>query len=483
MPANHELDTMFKPGSVAVVGVSSSNVRFGGTSFLRRLIKLGFPGKLFPVNPKITEFDGLKAYPDIRSLPEAPDLVIISVPGKGVPRILRDCITRGVKNVHIFSSGFYETGLEEGKQLDKEITDIIQNSNLNVVGPNCMGLYVPSSKLTYWGDAPMGVGPVAFISQSGGHAEMLSEYAQVLGVYFSKMISFGNARGLQAVDFLEYLGQDPDTKIIVIYLEGIVHGNRFTQLVREVNKTKPVIVWKGGLTESGSRAISSHTGSLAGEGRIWDAFFKQTGAVRVNSREEIVDMVLTFLHLKPPKGYRTLVIGGGGGNTVAIADICSNEGLEVPRLSEKTRKELNTFIPLAGHSARNPIDAWMLQQDVNLMQRAMELAISDPSIDVAILDRFVGHEFDDNAEQAERMKKVNNFIIDFASNNSAGKPLVISMNAHLNRPENAAVAAKFWTKCTMAGVPTYLSQENAARALSRFIRYHEFQAKNDADDA
>ena len=225
MPANHELDTMFKPRSVAVVGVSSSNIRFGGTSFLIRLKQRGFTGAIYPVNPKLTEFEGLKAYPSIKALPEIPDLVIISIPGKGVPQALKDCISRGVKNVHIFSSGFYETGLEEGRKLDQEITEIIRNSDLNVIGPNCMGLYVPASNLTYWGDPPMGAGNVAFLSQSGGHAEMLSEYAQVLGIYFSKMISFGNARGLQAVDFLEYLGQDPDTKIIVIYLEGIIHGN------------------------------------------------------------------------------------------------------------------------------------------------------------------------------------------------------------------------------------------------------------------
>ncbi|MEE8353931.1 MAG: CoA-binding protein, partial [Dehalococcoidales bacterium] len=371
MSPRHDLDSMFHPRSVAVVGVSTDPVGWGGTGFLSRLRKLEFPGDLYPVNPKADEIQGLKVYPDIGSLPQPPDLVIVAIPGAGVPQVLRDCIAAGVKNVHIFSSGFAETGLPEGRRLDAEITEIIGNSDLHVIGPNCMGVYVPASRLTYWGAEPAGSGSLAFLSQSGGHAEMISDYAQKLGVYFSKMISFGNARGLQAVDLLEYLGDDPETRVIAVYLAGVSQGGRFTRLVREIGRTKPVLVWKGGLTESGSRAVASHTGSLAGEERIWDAFFAQTGAVRVDSREEIVDFVLAYNHLGPPRGRRVLLISGGGGNSVALADICSREGLEVPRLSESTRQELNSFIRLAGNSARNPIDAWMLQEDVDLFRRAL----------------------------------------------------------------------------------------------------------------
>ena len=480
MSESHELDTMFNPKSVAIVGASSNPLAWGGTSFLKRLQKLGFDGSLYPVNPKDTEIQGLKAYPDIGSLPDTPDLVIIAIPAPAVPQVLEDCVATGVKNVHIFTSGFAETGLEEGRILDAEITDIIQRGGLRVVGPNCMGLYVPGSKLAYYGAEPVGSGPVALLSQSGGHAEMLTEYAQDLGVYFSKAISFGNARGLQAIDFLEYLAQDPETSIITMYLEGIRDGNHFTRLIRSINRTKPVIIWKGGLTESGSRAVASHTGSLAGEERVWDAFFAQTGAVKAGSREEIIDIVMAFLHLKPPRGKRTLLIGGGGGNSVAMADICNREGLEVPRLAEETRKELNTFIRLAGSSARNPVDAWMLQENIDLFRRALELAVADPVIDVVILDKYVWDDEDDDtsSESGQNAEKMNDFLIDFARNNRYGKPVVLSLNGRANAPQSAVSVAKLWRQFAQAGVPTYVSQQSASRALSRFVEYYRYQQRH-----
>ncbi|MBI4766510.1 MAG: CoA-binding protein, partial [Deltaproteobacteria bacterium] len=374
MPEKQELESMFYPKSVALVGASSNPLGWGGTSFLLRLKNIGFPGKMYPINPKATEVLGLKAYPNLQSIPEAVDLVIIAISAPGVPRILEDCLTAGIKNVHIFSSGFSETGEEQGIKLEQQIIEIIKRGNLRVVGPNCMGLYVPASKLAGWGVKPAGAGQLAFLSQSGGHGEILTAYAQSLGVYFSKIISFGNACGLQVADFLEYLGQDPDTRIISIYLEGIKEGNRVTQLIKDINRSKPVIIWKAGLTESGSRAVASHTGSLAGDGLIWDAFFKQTGAIRVNSLEEIIDVVLAFLYLKPPRGKKTLLLGGGGGNSVAFADICGRQDLEIPPLSEKTRKELNTFGRLAGNSTRNPLDHWMVQREVQLYRQVMEIA-------------------------------------------------------------------------------------------------------------
>ncbi len=486
MPEKHELDTMFYPKSVAVVGASANPRGWGGTGFLRRLLENDFPGNIYPVNPRATEIQGLKAYPDVQSIPEHVDLVIVAIPAPAVPAVLEDCITAGVKNVHIFTSGFGETGEQEGKQLEQKITEIIRRSNLRVVGPNCMGLYVPASKLAAWGAKPAGTGHVAFLSQSGGHGEFLTSHAQGLGVYFSKVISFGNASGLQAIDFLEYLGNDPDTSIITMYLEGIKDGNKVTQLVKEINRTKPVIVWKGGLTDSGSRAVASHTGSLAGESRIWDAFFAQTGAVRVNSLEEIVDVVLPFLHLSPPRGRRALLLGGGGGNAVAFADICSREGLEVPLLSEKTRKELNTFISLAGNITRNPLDVWMVQTDANLFRRAMEISFADPAIDLAIIDRHVGDYDDDDdnqhrKEHRKRQREVNDFIINFARKNPGNKPLVVAMNMFGNDPRSVASAARLRREFATAAVPAYSSPDSAARAMARFVKYHEFQAGNSAE--
>lgn len=484
MLEKHELETMFNPRSVAVVGASPNPKGWGGTSFVSRLRNIEFSGEIYPVNPKATEVLGFKAYPNVQSIPERVDLVIVAISAPGVPQVLEDCIIAGVKNVHIFSSGFSETGEEEGIKLERQIIEIIQRGNLRVVGPNCMGLYVPASRLAAWGVKPAGSGPVAFLSQSGGHGEILTAYAQGLGVYFSKMISFGNACGLQVTDFLEYFRQDPDTEIITIYLEGIKGGNGLTRLIKEINRTKPVIIWKGGLTDSGSRAVASHTGSLAGESRIWDAFFAQTGAIRANSLEEIIDIVLAFLHLNPPHGRNTLLLGGGGGNSVAFADICGRQGLEIPPLSEKTRKVLNTFIRLAGNSTRNPLDVWSVQGDVHLYRRVIEESIADPAIDLAIIDRVVGDIDIDNDDEhnqedsGHRHSEVDDFLINFAKQNPYQKPLVVTMNMYGNDLRLAAQAERLRREYVTAGIPAYGSLESAAKAMARFIKYHEFQAEN-----
>jgi acyl-CoA synthetase (NDP forming) len=476
MSSGRVLDSLFFPKSVAVVGASPNAAGWGGTSFLLNLQKRGYAGRLYPVNPKATEVAGLKCYPDVKSIPEPPDHVIIGIPAPAVPQVLRDCVVRGVKNVHIFSSGFAETGEIEGNKLDEEITAIIHDGDLRVVGPNCMGIWVPKSKLCAWGAEPKGEGSLAFLSQSGGHGEYVSEYGQSLGVYFSKIISFGNAKGLQAVDFLEYLETDPDTKMIACYFEGMKDGNRVTQVIRRINRTKPVFVWKGGLTASGARAVSSHTGSLAGEERMWEAFYAQTGAVPVNSLEEIVDTAMAFQHLKPAAGRRTLIMGGGGGNSVALADVCSREGLEVPHITDQTRQELNKFIRLAGNSTRNPLDIWSVQEDVDAFKKAFDLALGDPNIDVAIVEKQL---FGDDSDPAhmERHRKADEFTIEYCRHNSSGKPIVIAVTAMANMESAASYRARLWSRFAHEGIPAYPSTVSAARVLSRFITYHENRAK------
>lgn len=476
MPSSRVLDSLFFPKSVAVVGASANPAGWGGTSFLQRLKKRGYTGKLYPVNPKATEVEGLKCYPNVQSIPEPPDHVIIGTPAAAVPQILRDCIVGNVKNVHIFSSGFSETGEEEGKKLDEEITEIIKSSDLRVVGPNCMGIWVPASKLCAWGAEPKGLGSLAFLSQSGGHGEYVSELGQSLGVYFSKIISYGNARGLQAIDFLEYLETDPDTKIIACYFEGMKDGNRVTQIIKRINRTKPVLVWKGGLTPSGAQAVSSHTGSLAGEERIWEAFYAQTGAVPVGSLEEVIDTAMAFQCLKPAVGRKTLIMGGGGGNSVALADICGREGLEVPRITDQTRQELNKFIRLAGNSTRNPMDIWSVQENPDDFKKAFDLSLADPNIDVAIMEKQMMWDADDT-EHMERHRKSDSFLIEYYHNNASGKPIVVAVTTMVNVDGASGYRAQLMTKYATSGIPTYPTTISAARALSRFVGYHEFQLK------
>lgn len=258
------LDVMTHARSVAVIGATRLK-ESGFPGMYGCMRNFGYPGKLYPINPNIDEIEGVKTYPNLAALPEPVDLVIISIPGPLVPNALKECIATGNKNIHIFTSGFKESGEEEGIRLQQEIEAIALEGGLRVVGPNCMGFYVPKTRLLTWTKASTESGPVALISQSGGNAQDFTNYlVSHHGIHFSKSISYGNALTLDSTDFLDYLAHDEDTKIITMYLEGVKDGPLLLNQVTEVNHKKPVIMYKGGLTESGARAVSSHTGSLAG---------------------------------------------------------------------------------------------------------------------------------------------------------------------------------------------------------------------------
>ena len=387
MALHPDFKRAFNPRAVAIVGASGSDISaLPSGGFIRNFQKLGFEGRLYPVNPRLKEILGLVAYPNLVSIPEPIDLVIISTPAREVPAVLEDCIAANARNVHIFTAGFKESGEEEGEKLEEEVKEIALRGELRVVGPNCMGINVPRAKMQTIHGFPIESGEVAFLSQSGGHAIQFSSYAPRFGIGFSKVISYGNGCIMDSPDFLEYLATDPETKIITIYLEGVRDGRKLIRQVREINRTKPVIVWKGGMSEWGSRAAISHTGSLAGSLAVWNSFFKQTGAVPVNSLDELTDVTMTFLHLTPPPGRRMGLLLGGGGRGVAAADLCSAEGLDLPVLTSETRRQLSSFIPHAGNSVRNPIDAYLMLSNPALFERVLEIVAADPLIDIILAD-------------------------------------------------------------------------------------------------
>jgi acyl-CoA synthetase (NDP forming) len=230
------LDRMFLPRSIAVTGVPRE-MPPGWPGLFGCMQDFGYPGRLYPINPKADEINGVKAYPSLAALPEKVDLVLVSVPAPFVPANLRECIATGHRDIHIFSAGFKETGEEEGIRLQQEIEQIAVEGGLNVIGPNCMGLYVPKSRITTWTSAEDNAGPVAFVSQSGGHAQDLTHYANQFNIGFSKVISYGNALTLDSTDFLAYLRNDEETQVICMYLEGVKDGQKLARLVTEINRT------------------------------------------------------------------------------------------------------------------------------------------------------------------------------------------------------------------------------------------------------
>ncbi len=472
-----ELEIAFHPTVVAMVGVSADAKRSehrpsGGATFIAGYEQLGFKGRIYPVNTKATEILGYKAYPSVSAIPEPVDLVVISVPAQAVPAVLEDCITANAKNIHMYTAGFEETGEEEAKELGLKVRQIALRGGLRIIGPNCMGIYVPKAGIGSFEGLPKESGPVAFISQSGGHLNWLSHYAPNYGIYFSKAISFGNAYVLDSTDFLEYLAVDPETEIICVYLEGVKDGRKLFRQVQEINRTKPVILWKSGLTESGSRAVTSHTASLAGQEAIWRGFFAQTGAVPVSSLEEMAEMTMTFLNVKPPRGKGVAVMGLGGGTAVAAADICSREGLEIPTLTQATQNELKKFIPLAGASIRNPLDTGMVFRDVSLLEREIELVAADPLIDMLIIRPHLDMA---KAIGLDQVDSLINYLCDFSRNNSYGKPLVLVFHSFANDPWETELRARLQVELPQKGVAVYSSLTSACRALARFFEYHRFQ--------
>ena len=466
------LEAAFYPKVVAMVGVSADAKLGRGSGFLTHYQQLGFQGRIYPVNPKATEIMGLKSYPKVSSIPEPVDLVIISVPAKAVPEVLEDCITANARNIHIYTAGFEETGEEEGKELGLRVRQIALRGGLRIIGPNCMGLYVPEAGIASFDRLPKQSGPVAFVSQSGGHCNWFTHYGANYGIYFSKAISFGNAYVLDSTDFLEYLAGDPNTRIIGMYLEGVKDGSKLLRQVKAINQVKPVIVWKGGLTKSGSRAVASHTASLTGEEAIWRSFFAQTGAVPVFSLEEMAEMTMTFLYVKPPQGKRVAVLMSGGGSSVAAADVCSREGLELPTLTQETQAELRKFVPLAGTSIKNPLEGGLVLSDVSLLEREMELMAADPLIDMLIVSPHL-----DRADSAGpgQMDRLVNYLCDFARNNSYGKPTAIVFTSLANDPMEREARARLQVELPQKGVAVFSSLTGACRALARFSEYHRFQ--------
>jgi acyl-CoA synthetase (NDP forming) len=275
------LDSLFHPRSIAVVGASDGYFNGVTQVFLDTLIQFKYKGAIYPVNPKFEKVSGLKCYPSVRDIPDVVDYVISIVPASVTPKLVEDCSARGVKTIHLYTSGFAETDEAERGELQQELVAAARKGGVRLIGPNCMGLFVPSEGITYSPAFPMEPGNVGFISQSGSYSLIIIRGAGARGIRFSKVVSYGNASDIDECDLLEYLASDPETKIIGAYIEGTRDGKRLHRVLAETSARKPVIVIKKGGTPAGSRGASSHTGALAGDDKVWDAILRQTGVIRV----------------------------------------------------------------------------------------------------------------------------------------------------------------------------------------------------------
>jgi acyl-CoA synthetase (NDP forming) len=379
-----EIDDIFHSKSLAIYGVS----RKGGLGniLLQGFIDQEFP-KIFIVNPRITESNvkimGISVFSDLKSIGEPIDLVICSTHPKFVQEIITECGENGVKTVIIFSAGFGEKN-EEGKKAEKELLKIARKYQMRLIGPNCMGLYCPSSKLSFFPSLPTESGSLGLISQSGSIANIMAFVSMLKGTYFSKAISYGNGIDLGFNDFLEYLADDPDTKIIACYLEGVDDGRRFIELVKKIKK--PIIIWKVGVTSGGSRAAHSHTGSICGNNELWNTVFDQYGVIRVYNLEEMVSMIQAFINPIPVRNCRVAILSGPGGPAVSSADACEMNNLKLAELTNDSKLKLEKVIPEFGSSVSNPIDlSLQVVFDPMLEKNAYEIVGKDSNVDMMLI--------------------------------------------------------------------------------------------------
>ncbi len=461
-----EIDAIFKPRSIAVVGVSDRANRLGNL-MLYSFMDIGFEGPLYPVNAKEETVMGLKCSPRIRDIEGPVDLAVISVHPDRVSETIDDCIEKRVRAAVIFSSGFREKG-NEGQQKEKELVEKARAGGVRIIGPNCMGLYSPTSKISFFPGFPKETGKIAFLSQSGSLANILGLFGAEKGIRFSKMISVGNASDLTVNDFLEYLGSDPETGIIVCYIEGIDEGRKFLELAKNISLTKPILVWKVGETAGGERAVSSHTGSLTGSRTVWESALKQAGIIKVENLTELLGHLTAFQNPSLPSGNRVAIISGPGGPAVSTADACEKAGLQLSHLSPKTQNELAEIIPDFGSSASNPVDLSLTSSfDMTMYPRATESCGMDENVDmiieyIAVLRKEL---IDGLMAVQERIRKPIAIItsLEFATVESSLSKLFGS----IDRDELIPLLMKMYD----SGISVYSSEQDAAKSLMALLQY------------
>jgi len=348
------LRKLFNPKSVAIVGASTHEGKIGHI-LVKNLLTYDYPGKIFPINPKASEILGLKAYSSLKNIPERVDLAIIAVKPVDVLESIKICGEKNIEAAIVISAGFKETGAK-GAKLEQELKKLAKENEVRILGPNCLGLIDTHSKLNAsFATGMPGQGKIGFFSQSGAMCVAILDWALGEKIGFSKFVSLGNKTDISEIDMLIALGEDKNTKVILGYLEGIENGPAFIQVAQEVSKKKPIVIIKAGVTSAGAKAVSSHTGALAGSESAYQAAFKQSGVIRAKTINELFNYALAFVKQPLPKGPRVAILTNSGGPGIVAADACDQSTLQLVRLDSETAQKLRSFLPSMA-SFVNPID-------------------------------------------------------------------------------------------------------------------------------
>ncbi len=461
-PMIEELKPLFLPESIAIIGASNTPGKWGNGMVIRP-VKSGYRGKMYPINPKEEKVYGLKAYPSILDVPDPVDLAIFTIPAVMTPGVMKDCVTKGVKAGVVISAGFAETG-PEGEALQDELAKIAKTGNIRFIGPNCMGFWSSEARLNTAFMFMPKPGGISFVSQSGTMGGYLLETANSKGYGFNSFLSVGNQADLSMADYIEYLGEDDATKVIVLYIEGLKAGNRFLKIAREVIKKKPIIVYKAGRTESGSRATMSHTASIAGADNVFESACRQVGIIRTYDVIHAFDLAEALSKQPLPKGNRVAIISGGGGHCVVSTDACSLLGLEVPELSDKTIKEIEPLLLPHAPVPKNPIDMAADPRPTTLA-KIISILAKDQDID-AIITTAPFFMMPKDPKAIRTLLDTVELLSDVPT--KYGKPLIATTHRSL-------MQGLFFEYMKNKGIPFYEFPEEAARAVYGLCRYSQIR--------
>jgi len=465
---------IFAPKSVAVIG-ASNNPGSWGHGIMKHLLRPQCR-QVYPVNPKAAEVMGVKAYASVLDIPDEVELAVIAVAAPRVPQIARECAQKGIKTAVVISGGFAESG-GEGIKLEAELVAAARQGGIRFIGPNTMGHADSSSQLStlaWTFETPPG--PVALISQSGNYGHRILHRGMMSGIGFSKFVCTGNEADIHFTDYLEYMAEDKDSRIIAAYIEGLREGRRFFELSQRITPHKPIIVIKGGATKASAAAALSHTATLAGSDTVYSAAFRQAGVLRAEDDDELCDVVTALLYQPLPHGRRIGILTIGGGLGVMSAEACEKEGLEIPRLAPATVAKLNAYLPPRWSHA-NPVDmAGISMAENEAIFPSLFAMMEDKDIDAVLFQAPIGANTDrlaamfDSAEikayrraEAESLDKLRLWV------KRQEKP-VFMVKPAVEFAADPEVASLF----SREGIPVYPSPRRAARVLSHLAWYRDY---------
>jgi len=456
------MEPIFNPRSVAVIGASDNPGKLG-SHVMKSLTRGEYPGKIFPINPGKDEILGIKTYPSLLHVPEEVDLSIIVLPADQVPKTIKECKEKGIHGIVLITAGFKEIEDKRGEVLQREIADLANQFRIKIIGPNTFGVvnrHLPLNASFTPEFSWVEKGGVSLVSQSGGMSHLMAFLSMKAQVGMSKIVGLGNRCNVDFAEMLEYLEEDPDTKVIAMYLEGVDHPRRLVEVAKGIKRKKPMVAYKVGLSHTSDSASQFHTGSLAGKHEIYEGAFKQAGVLTVRSSEELLDAAKALDISPMPEGNRVAVLSGQAGPGMAACDVCENEGLSLSPFSSEVQKKIEELLPPLAIRT-NPVDMGPAWYDSEAIKGIVQAVLEDRNIDAIILCIMF----------ASANRAAVGILSDLLLQRRKDKPVICCLSSP------AGIWDEEIKKLEQSGIPNYPTPERAAKTLANLVRFQKMQKR------